>query len=157
MPFDPEKRLVEKYPDTQLIFLDPQTYQAELTAISERVIITILNAQEEYKRVWNEDYPVFGVIVYGGWGRARVHTQSDFDIALIASEELGIMADDFANRLRKSGIMQEIAPFWGIVVSDSSTVEELREQNKLFFQLIGEHYKVITSDQKIAALFVDSC
>ena len=58
MPFDPEKRLAEKYPDTQLIFLDPQTYQAELTAISERVIITILNAQEEYKRVWNEDYPV---------------------------------------------------------------------------------------------------
>ena len=138
MPFDPEKRLVEKYPDTQLIFLDPQTYQAELTAISERVVATIHN-------------------VYGGWGRARAHTQSDLDITLIASEGLGIMADDFANRLRKSGIMQEIACFWEIVVSDSTTIEELRKQNKLFFQLIGEHYKVITPDQRIAELFMDGC
>lgn len=138
MAFDPEQYQAEKYPSSQLNFLDRQIYERELTSISERILETIQNTQEEYRTKWNENYPIIGAIVYGSWGRGKPHTQSDLDIALIASEDPGILKEEFGSRLRKCGVAQEIEFFW---------------QNVLFFRLIGKQYKVITPYQNIAELF----
>lgn len=153
MAFDPERYQAEKYPNSQLNFLDRQIYQREFTAISERILETIQNTQEEYRTKWNKNYPIIGAIVYGSWGRGKPHTQSDLDIALIASEDPGILKEEFGSRLRKCGVAQEIGFFWQIVVSEETTVEKLKEQNVLFFRLIGKQYNVITPYQNIAELF----